>query len=283
MIATAVVGSLEYRTRLITQGYSTYLQRQAGPTDVQAWLPVVGQASAGPGKPSADEQFLAGVIGSVEYFVTNGNTEFAWTSSLYTKVLGRNASQAELTNLLAAVLNGFSAPRQAAASGIDASVEAETAAVASYYTKFLGRTASPSELTPWVNLILAGRSRAQVIADIVSSPEYFQKQAGTNTQFVNQLYQDLLGRQRAAPETDFIIALTNGSETPLQVATAILHSTEYAQRLVNQFYSTALGRVGSTAETSGWVQLLLQGTHDEQVLAQILSSGEYFQRPHLYP
>jgi hypothetical protein len=71
--------------------------------------------------------------------------------------------------------------------------------------------------------------------------------------------------------------------SPLQVVTAILQSTEYAQHLVNGFYAAALGRQGSTAETNGWVQLLLQGTHDEQVFAMIISSGEYFERPHTYP
>jgi hypothetical protein len=283
VVATELVGSTEYRTRLITQVYTTYLQRQPGSADLQAWLPLVGQPSAGPGQPSPDEQFLAGVIASIEYFQTSGNTELTWASSLYTKLLGRNPSQAELTNLLVAVLNGYQAARQSITSAIAGSTEAETAVVAGYYTQFLGRTASPNELSPWVSLLQSGGSREQVIAAIVGSPEYFQRQGGTNTQFVNQLYQDLLGRPRDVSESGFLNALNGGTATPLQVATVILQSTEYAQHLVNGFYSTMLGRQGSATETSGWVQLLTQGTHDEQVLAMILSSGEYFERPHTYP
>jgi hypothetical protein len=283
VIASELLASTEYRTRLITNVYSTYLQRQPGSADLQAWLPVVGQPSAGPGQPNPDEQFLAGVIGSVEYFQTSGNTALAWTTSLYTELLGRNPSQAELTNVLVAVLNGFSARRQDAASAIAASAEAETAVVAGYYTQFLGRSASAAELSPWVNLLLNGVSREQVIAAIVSSDEYFQKQGGTNTQFVDQLYLDLLGRPRDLSDTGFSTGLAGGTFTSLQVVQAILGSAEYAQNLVSKFYSSILGRQGSPSELNGWAQLLLQGTRDEQVMAMIISSGEYFERPHTYP
>lgn len=283
VIAAALLGSTEYRTDVITQVYTAYLQRQPGSPDIQAWLPLLAQGPAGAGQPSPDEQFLTGVVGSAEYFLKTGNTELTWSASLYTNVLGRNPSQAELTNLLTGVLNGFSGARQTIASAIGGSAEAETAVVAGYYTQFLGRTASSTELAPWVNMLESGGSREQVIAAIVGSPEYFQKQGGTNTNFVNQLYLDLLGRPRSAAETGFLNALNSGSTTPLQVATGILQSTEYAQRLVNGFYSTFLGRQGSTTETSGWVQLLLQGVRDEQVLAMIISSGEYFERTHMYP
>jgi hypothetical protein len=283
LVAAALLGSTEYRTDLITQVYTTYLQRQPGPGDIQAWLPLLAQGSAGAGQPSPDELFLTGVIGSPEYFVKNGNTELTWAASLYTMVLGRNASQAELTNLLTGVLNGFAGTRQMIVSAIGGSAEAETSVVAGYYTQFLGRTASPGELAPWVNLLVSGGKREQVIAAIVSSPEYFQKQGSTNTSFLNQVYLDLLGRPRSAAETGFLNALNSGSATPLQVVMGILQSTEYAQNVVNGFYSNILGRQGSAAETSGWVQLLLQGVRDEQVLGMIISSGEYFERTHMYP
>jgi hypothetical protein len=104
-----------------------------------------------------------------------------------------------------------------------------------------------------------------------------------NIQFVNQVYLDVLGRPRDVSETGFLNSLNNGTTTRLQVATALLQSSEYAQRLVNGFYSGMLRRQGSAAETSGWVQLLLQGAHDEQVAALIVSSVEYFLRPHTYP
>lgn len=282
-IAIALLGSTEYRSDVIAQVYTTYLLRQPGAADLQAWLPLLGQPSSGAGQPSPDEQFLASVLGSAEYFQTIGNTELTWTTSLYTKLLGRTPSSAELTNLLVGVLNGYAGTRQTIALAFTTSVEAETAAVAGYYAQLLGRTGSPGELSLWVNQIVGGKSREQVIAAIASSPEYFQRQGGTITAFVDRLYVDLLGRQRSASETGFIDALTTGRVTPLQVTTALLQSTEYAQRVVNGFYSTALGRQAGTAESSGWVQSLLQGTRDEQVLATILSSPEYFERAHPYP
>ncbi len=283
VVATALVGSTEYRTNLVTLVYATYLQRQAGAADVQVWLPVIGQSSAGAGKPSPDDQFFVGVIGSPEYFVTSGNTELAWTTSLYTKLLGRTPDSAGLTNALVGVLNGFSATRQTIATAIATSTEAETAVVAGYYTQFLGRTGSAAELSPWVTLLKSGGSREQVIAAITSSAEYFQKAGGTNSSFADKLYLDVLGRPRGSTETGFVTALNSGSSTTLQVTTAIVQSTEYLQHLVNQFYSTVLGRQCSAAETSVWVQLLQQGTRDEQVLALILTSGEYFLRAHTYP
>jgi hypothetical protein len=283
IVASQLLASIEYHSNRISDVYTTYLQRQPGPADVLAWLPVLGQPSAGAGQPKPDEQFLAGVIGSVEYFQTSGNTELDWTTSLYTKLLGRTPNQTELTNVLVAVLNGFSARRQADATAIAASVEAEAAAVAGYYMQFLGRAALPSEVSPWVNLLQSGGSREQVIAAIVSSDEYFQKQGGTNTQFVDQLYLDLLGRPRDPNDAGFVSGLAGGTLTSLRVAQAILGSAEYAQHLVSQFYGSLLGRQGSTSELNGWAQLLLQGARDEQIMAMIVSSGEYFERPHSYP
>lgn len=282
-VAAALVSSAEYRTRLITQVYATYLQRQAGAGDLQVWLPVVSQPPSAAGQPSPDEQFVAGVIGSAEYFVTSGNTELAWTTSLFTKLLGRNPTSAELTTALVSVLDGFAGTRQVIVSAIASSREAETLVVAGYYTQFLGRTASAAELSPWVNFLSGSGTREQVVAAITSSAEYFQKHGGTNSSFVDQLYVDLLGRQRSSSETGFVTALNNASSTALQVTTAIEQSTESFQHVVNQFYSTALGRQGSLAETSGWVQQLQQGKRDELIFGLIVASDEYFLRPHMYP
>src|SRR5207244_4072382 len=147
---------------LITQVYSTYLQRVAGPGDIQAWLGLLGQPSAGPGRPSPDEQFIADVIGSPEYFVTSGNTELAFATSLYTKVLGRQPDSGGLTNALGGLLDGFLPTRQTIASAFVTSTESETKVVAGLYQQLLLRSASAGELAPWVSFIASGGTREQV-------------------------------------------------------------------------------------------------------------------------
>ena len=100
--------------------------------------------------------------------------------------------------------------------------------------------------------------------------------APTNTDFVQQAYRDLLLREAdPAALMSFVPALDSAAQTRLQVATALVNSTEYRARRINEFYSDFLGRTPSSAELTGAVNFL--GTNRiEQARAVILDSSEYF-------
>jgi hypothetical protein len=115
-----------------------------------------------------------------------------------------------------------------------------------------------------------------VAAAILASSEYYQMHGGTNTAFLDAIYQDALGR---SPDdfgrSFFTLQLYNGASRQT-VASQVFGSQEYFSDLVGSYY---LGYPGRDADTSGqnfFVQQLQAGGTDEAVLAAILGSQEAF-------
>jgi uncharacterized delta-60 repeat protein len=277
--AAFLLGTPEYRSRLVTQVYAADLARMAGPAEINIWLPLLSQPSAGPGQPSADERFVTAVLASAEYFQRQGNTALGWIDGLYGDVLDRTPDPTALANIDGTLFFAAATARQADALAVATSGEYRTNLVAGYYKQLLGRTGSADEINFWVGQLQSGVRDEQVIAAFVASDEYFRNAGGTNAAWLDRAYRDLLGRSRDPQDLGFLNALAGGARR-LQVAAAIVTSTEYRQRLVRQFYSTFLGRTGSDAEINGWIPAFEQGARDEDVAVAILSSGEYYHRPH---
>jgi len=98
----------------------------------------------------------------------------------------------------------------------------------------------------------------------------------SSDRFINQLYFDLLGRPADTTAVATFNALLAGGATHSDVATAVLVSNEYRQRLLNDFYSTFLHRPVLAAEVGFWLPAFGAGMTDEQIEAQITASPEYF-------
>jgi hypothetical protein len=145
------------------------------------------------------------------------------------------------------------------------------------YTHYLHRTAEPLGLSQWTAVLLAGTSLEQVQADIVGSPEYFQTRAGgTNSGFLNALYQDALGRM---PDPGGFAGWSQalaGGLSRTQVAADFFAGTEFQGDLVQSFYATFLHRAPEPSGLNGWLSALQQGMTDEQVIAAFVGSAEYF-------
>jgi Ca2+-binding RTX toxin-like protein len=102
-------------------------------------------------------------------------------------------------------------------------------------------------------------------------------QGDANSRFVDQLYQDLLGRPAdAGGLAGWLAALAQGM-TRAQVAAAIENSPEYQTDVVQKAFQQFLHRVGDPAGVAGWVNFLQSGHTIEQMEAGIVGSAEYFQ------
>jgi hypothetical protein len=279
-IVALIQTSQEYDTRLVTTTYAALLNRPASPGEASLWFGLLNAAPVA-GQPSPVEQFTTDVLASAEYFQKHGNSSLGWVDSLYRTFLGRPPDSAGYQGALAAVLNAYAALRQDVGVTMTSSSEYHTALVAGYYMQFLKRAGSPDELSRWVGILQAGGTDEGVLAGIVSSLEYFGKAGGTNQQWLDQIYQDLLGRSRDPNDLVFINALNSGA-TRVQIAGIFLASQEYQRRLIQSMYMDYLARPGSDADLNFWLPALA-GSRDEVVRAEILSSSEYFLRPHSYP
>jgi hypothetical protein len=147
--------------------------------------------------------------------------------------------------------------------------------VMTYYQDFLGRSAGPGEQSFWAQSLESGVRDEIVLSQILGSNEYFQKAGGTNQDWLNQLYQDLLNR---APdqggENAWLNALSSGA-TRQQVASLVDMSSEREADVVGAYYQFYLGRSGSTAETNSWASILRSGATQEQVVTIFLASPEF--------
>jgi hypothetical protein len=78
------------------------------------------------------------------------------------------------------------------------------ALVDSWYQRFLGRTARTDRgSNSWITQLVNGSSPDQVLAGILSSDEYYGKGASRPEAFVNNLFQDVLGRRPTQREYDY--------------------------------------------------------------------------------
>lgn len=162
-VALSVLTSTEYRNRLMTSFYATFLHRTPSTAELSFWLPAFAANLT-------DEQIEAQIVASPEYFALSGGTNAGWITRIFNDVLGRTPSAADITTY-----SGFlgSSSRVTVGLSILKLNEAVNRRVQQYYSQFLRRSATASEAGALVPAILGGVSDEQVIAQILAADEYF--------------------------------------------------------------------------------------------------------------
>lgn len=277
-VAAAVVSSAEYQLRLISSTYATFLERAAGTGETSYWQTILNQASGTPGTASGFEQFLAGVLGSQEYSGRHGDTLSSWVSSLYDNLLQRPADEGGFQYTLNRLVNGLAAQRQQIALALATGDERQRQEIVDFYEQFLDRTASAGEFAYWMGVFHQGATNEQVLAAIAGSDEALQRDGGTATTWLDQVYTGLLNRQRGTTDTYFLDLLNAGQLNRQQIVEQILASEEYWSKQIQSFYQNNLERAASAGDVAYWLSTVRQGASDEQILAAILGSNEYFQQ-----
>jgi hypothetical protein len=160
-------------------------------------------------------------------------------------------------------------------SAITHSLEYYDGVVETYYQEYLGRNAGQSELNFWALNLSAGNRNEEVLSQILGSNEYFGKAGGTNQDWVNQVYKDVLDRAADQGGESFWLKDLAAGASRQQVASLIDTSTEAEAAVVSTYYQTYLGRSGSSSDINYWAGILHSGVTQEQVVATILASPEY--------
>jgi Domain of unknown function (DUF4214) len=208
--------------------------------------------------------------------VPQGNTpsNACFVTSLYRDLLGRLPDSTELSNGLSfLVSNG----RAVYASSLLGSDGYRTVLIQGFYQRFLGRPASESEILAAIGILNGPGTDEPVIALLTGSVEYFnQARVGAdNTQFIQAVYQDLLGRPALPADISIWLSFL-GSHTRQELVTQILSSMEYRAVIIRAWYQTYLRRPATILEVNTAQSSLSGGSTDEQVVASILGATEYF-------
>ena len=106
---------------------------------------------------------------------------------------------------------------------------------------FLGKIPTRSFVDQWVKNLAAGKTDAQLVAALATTPEYFWSYALlTPAQFVDRAYFVLLGRVATPTERSTVLkALTTGKQSRQGALATIASSPEHIMKTANRSYVTA--------------------------------------------
>ncbi len=208
----------------------------------------------------------------VNNLVPHDPTSF-YVTSLYENILGRFPDSQGLADWTQALRSGMTGEQ--VATWMLASPEHLGLEVDQLYTTLLGRTAASWERNGWISVLSAGTTYDQARQVFLTSPEY-QALHHSNADFIDSLYQNVLGRGEATWELDgWMQAMQSGMTRP-QIVQAFLTSTEEYTQTVQTLYQEDLGRSAEPFAVDYWVTALHTGTRtSENLEAVILGSLEY--------
>jgi hypothetical protein len=305
-VANILVQSGEFDNRLILNEYETLLGRtphtfpDPALSEYSVWTSFLQHASAGPGLPTPDEQFIAALITSKEFYERSGDTTLTWITNVFTKLLNRAPASTELATFNNLLLgnNSFVLARQQAVNIILSSSEYRSRVIDSDFRTYLGRSAGASEIPTFASQLGSAGGDALVIAEILSSPEYLALTGAgsSNATWMGKVYNNLLfrtsvGDNTATSYTNYLNSLPasqtqQGRQT---VAQNILSSAECYRDLAAELYNKYLGRPkalpasSSDNELTNWVTFFQNGGTPEQMISALLISGEFFDDQHTFP
>ncbi|MCU1431583.1 MAG: hypothetical protein JWP95_688, partial [Actinotalea sp.] len=162
VLVATLTRSDEYISLRVAKAYNEVLGRGPDPQGAQSWLVAIrnGQATV----DDVQRRFYD----SPEFFQASGGTQDGYVRRLYTTVLRRGASDAEVANWVQ-YMNQYG--RGWVVDNIWFSMEAARIRAGDYYQTFLGRAADPSGLDAWAQVLL-GYGEGAVRNGIAGSMEY---------------------------------------------------------------------------------------------------------------
>src|SRR5262249_8189494 len=124
--------------------------------------------------------------------VSSDNAQFV--ASVYHDLLGRPVDATGRATFLGILDAGRFEVFSRVGADFATSVERRAAQSAGYYTTFRGRSAAPAEVNAWLQTLAQGNVLEQALDNIAGSGESFQRQGGSNSRWLDAMYQALLGR-----------------------------------------------------------------------------------------
>jgi hypothetical protein len=159
------------------------------------------------------------------------------------------------------------------------------------YQKILGRKADTSGLNTWTGKLLSGCSGAEIVKDLVESEEFKNKKY-TDSQFVDIMYQAMLGRNADTEGKKTWMSVLNAGVSYRYVINGFAGSPEFNNlctsygivsgnvayteardeniqitEFVSRNYSKALGRTADTDGLNNWCRVLINRTESPQQVA----------------
>ncbi len=152
-----------------------------------------------------------------------------------------------------------------------------------YFAYFL-RIPDYGGLTFWMNYFRAGHSLIEISNAFAGSAEFVNRYGAlTNSQFVDLVYQNVLGRAADAGGKAFWLGQLNGGMSRGAMMIGFSESAEYLSTIFSETYVTMMyvGMLKRAPDTGGfnfWVGYLDQGNSGQALINGFLGAQEYRSR-----
>jgi len=197
-----------------------------------------------------------------------------WLVDLYRRVFARQADVGGLDHWLARIAAGGEPARASIARSFLNSTEGAQNEANLAYNELLRREPEPEGLAFWTDFLRTGSVNTLRFQHLASD-EYFAKNGGTNSSYVEQLYFDLLGRDIDNEGFEFFVNLLDTGTPRWWVSRSIYESPESLGNRVTAYHQAILDRNPTSAEIADGVALIL--AEDERaVQTELLASDEAF-------
>jgi cyclophilin family peptidyl-prolyl cis-trans isomerase len=199
-----------------------------------------------------------------------------FVNDVFNAILGRNAENAALTYFGTVLDLGIASPFQVILAVVN-SPEHWLGVVNQTYDQFIDRLPDPVTQAYLVNYLAMGGTKAGLEVVLANTPEYFLVHGGgSNTGFVQSLFQDGLNRTAEAAAVSQLTALLDKGMSRDKVAAMVFSSPEAQLDMIQTQFQTFLKRAPDAFGQNGFTHLLQQdGMHDELMAALIGSSPEF--------
>ncbi|HVX15737.1 MAG TPA: TIGR03118 family protein [Pirellulales bacterium] len=198
----------------------------------------------------------------------------SFVASAFENVLHRAADDSGLSYWTQQLTGGL--PSAQFASDLTHSAEFyATNVIDPAYQTYLGRAADTAGVTYWTIQMQQGLTDQQIEANFIASSEFYAKSGGTNADWVDALYQVVLGRPADSAGLDYWLAQLSSGASRSNVAAGFAAGQEREAQIIQNDYFTYLGRSASPAEVNFWVAQFEQGVTNEDIVSQFVGSSEY--------
>lgn len=195
--------------------------------------------------------------------------------ALYHDFLNREPAQSEIGGWATALQNGLQ--RGDVSSGFVNSDEYRLIRIDAAYEEILNRSAEDAGRMSWLN----GMKRGVLTTDdieraLYASDEFFNSQGGTNGDFVQALYTDILHRSASDSEWQgWAAQLDARTLSRAGLISIFWRSLETARDRVGVMFTTYFGRTASQDERVYWGDFILK-YGDSAVRSALTGSQEYY-------
>ncbi|HUY35813.1 MAG TPA: Ig-like domain repeat protein [Pirellulales bacterium] len=207
-----------------------------------------------------------------------GDANAQYVAAAYLEVLGRPVDAAGLAFWDGRLDAGAS--RATVTALIDHSAEYfADIIITPAFQSYLGRAPDAAGLAYWVDQMRHhGLTDDQLEAGFIGSPEFFAKAGGTNTDWVEALYQVFLGRPADAGGLAYWTAQLAAGEGRAQVALGFAGGAERRRQRIVDDYMQYLGRQPDANGLAFWLAQLGAGVANEELITGFVAGDEFFQR-----